>query len=296
MGCKMDRTKLIFKVSALSILANVFLTIFKAVFGIMFNSYALVSDAIHSLSDVFSTIVVIVGSFFARKDVDDDHNYGHEKYESIAGLLLAIFLAFISAIILSDAVHTLIAIIGGDVMETPNKYALIAAFVSIVVKELMFRYTVNVANKIKSPALKADAWHHRSDALSSVASFVAIILAMAGFAIADPIASFLICMFIFKVALDIFKESLDQITDKAAPSELTESIKMTILENKDVLEISEIKTRAHASKLYVDVSIQVDKNISVYDGHEIAEQIHDDIESKYEDVLHMNVHIEPYQG
>lgn len=290
----MDRAKLIFKVSALSIIANVFLTIFKASFGLMFNSYALVSDAIHSLSDVFSTFVVMIGSFFARKDIDEDHNYGHEKYESIAGLFLAVFLAFMSAIILSDAIQTLIAILEGHSMETPNKYALIAAFVSIVIKEIMYRYTVCVANKIKSPALKADAWHHRSDALSSIASFVAIILAMAGFEIADPIASFIICMFIFKVAIDIFKESLDQITDKAAPTELTENIKATILENENIIEISEIKTRAHASKLYVDVSIKVNKDISVYDGHEIAEAIHDDIENKYEDVLHMNVHVEPY--
>lgn len=290
----MDRSKLILKVSAISIIANVFLTIFKALFGIVFNSYSLVSDAIHSLSDVFSTFVVILGSIFARKEIDKDHNYGHEKYESIAGLFLSIFLMIISGFILSDALSTLLKILDGNILETPNKYALIAAFISILVKELMYKYTVSVADKIKSPALKADAWHHRSDALSSVASFIAIILSMLGFKIADPVASFIICIFIFKVAIDIFRESIDQITDKAAPDELTEDIKHSILQNEQILEISEIKTRAHASKLYVDVSIKVNKDMSVYDGHEIAENVHDYIEKKYEDVLHMNVHVEPY--
>ncbi len=290
----MDRAKEIYKVSIISIIANVFLTIFKAIFGMMFNSYSLVSDALHSLSDVISTIGVIIGTTFAKKEIDEDHNYGHEKYESLAGLFLAIFLIVLSAFTLSSAVKEIVDILGGSETIPPSKFALFAAFVSIVVKEAMYRYTVAVAIRIKSPALKADAWHHRSDAFSSIASFVAIIGSMLGFAICDPIGSIIICIIIFKVGGSILKESIDQITDKAAPDELTNEIKGKILENKDVLSISEIKTRIHASKLYIDVSITVNKDITVYDSHEIAEQIHRDIEESYEDVLHMTVHVEPH--
>lgn len=290
----MDRSKLIYKVSVISIVANVFLTIFKAIFGLMFNSFSLVSDAIHSLSDVFSTFVVMIGTHFAKKEIDDDHNYGHEKYESLAGVFLSVFLIVIAGVTLSNAVVRVMEIFNGVSFATPSVFALIAAFVSVVVKECMFRYTVNVAEKVKSPALKADAWHHRSDAFSSIASFIAILGSMAGLQICDPIGSFIICILIFKVAVEILKESVDQITDKAAPTELTNEIKSTILENKDVMSISEIKTRAHASKLYVDVSITVDKDISVFDSHEIAEKLHKDIESTYEDVLHLTVHVEPH--
>ncbi len=291
----MDRTKIIFRVSIISIIANVFLTILKAVFGLMFNSFSLVSDAIHSLSDVFSTFAVMIGAFYAKKESDEDHNYGHEKYESLAGIFLALFLMVFAGYTLSGAIKSFINIIeGSNIIHTTNKFALIAALVSIIVKEIMFRFTVREANRIKSPALKADAWHHRSDALSSIASFVAILGTLVGFYWADPLGSVVICIFIFKVSADILRESVDQITDKAAPTELTESIRESILENEQVLSVVEIKTRAHASKLYVDVAITVDKNISVYDGHEIAEEIHNYIEEKYIDVLHMNVHVEPH--
>ncbi len=290
----MDRAKLIYKVSIISIVVNVFLTIFKALFGIFFHSYSLVSDALHSLSDVISTIVVIIGTMFAKKEIDDDHHYGHEKYESVAGLILALFLIVIAALTFSSALEEIVKIFGGEEVVRPSQFALIAAFVSIVVKEAMYRYTLAVAIKIKSPALKADAWHHRSDAFSSIASFVAIIGSMLGLSICDPIGSIIICIIIFKVAAGIMKESVDQITDKAAPNELTNEIKGKILENTNVLSISEIKTRTHASKLYIDVSITVDKDITVYDSHEIAEQIHKDIEETYEDVLHMTVHVEPH--
>ncbi len=290
----MDRTKIIYKVSIVSIIVNVVLTVFKALFGIAFNSFSLISDAIHSLSDVFSTFAVMIGAFYAKKEIDEDHNYGHEKYESIAGLFLAVFLIAIAGYTLSNAIVRMVDVYNKVPFEQPNMYALIAAFVSIVVKELMYRYTVNAANKINSPSLKADAWHHRSDAFSSIASFVAIIGSIAGLPICDPLGSFVISIVIFKVSASILKESIDQITDKAASSELTLSIKSKILENSKVLSVSEIKTRAHASKLYVDVSITVDKDISVYDGHEIAEQIHEDIEYTYEDVLHLMVHVEPH--
>ncbi len=290
----MDRAKQIYRVSVISIIANVFLTIFKAVFGILFNSYSLVTDAIHSLSDVFSTIVVMVGTFFAKKEIDSDHNYGHEKYESLAGLFLGLFLLFISGKMFLDAILLGIKILNNIPVVKPSKYALIAALVSIIVKEVMYRYTVIIASRVKSPALKADAWHHRSDAMSSFASFVAIMLSMVGFKLADSIGSVVICALIFKVSIEIMKESIDQITDKAAPDELTEAIKCKILENSEVKSVSEIKTRAHASKLYVDVSITVDKDITVYDSHEIAEEIHIEIERCYEDVLHMTVHVEPH--
>ncbi len=291
----MDRTKIIFRVSIISIIVNVFLTIFKAIFGLLFNSYALVSDAIHSLSDVFSTFAVMIGAHFAKKESDDDHNYGHEKFESLAGIFLAILLMAFAGYTLAEAVKSFMDIINGVAIEQhTGSLALIAALVSIIVKEAMYRYTVNAANLINSPALKADAWHHRSDAMSSVASFVAILGSLVGFVWADPLGSVAICIFIFKVAGDIMRESVDQITDKAAPTELTQSIANSILENDKVLSIVEIKTRAHASKLYVDVAITVDKDITVYDGHEIAEEIHNYIEEKFVDVLHMNVHVEPH--
>lgn len=290
----MDRTKEIYKVSRISIIANVLLSLFKAVCGVMFNSYALVSDSVHSLSDVFSTIVVMIGAYFSKKDVDDDHNYGHQKYESIAGLVLSMILFVTSFLIFSSGIEKIIAIINGQTSESPNKYALIGAFVSIIVKEWLYKYTVKVADRIDSPALKADAWHHRSDALSSIGTFIAIIGTMMGFAILDPLASIFIGVLIVKVGYSIALESIDQVTDKAVSAEISNNIKNAILEEEGVMSVESLKTRVHASKVYVDVSITVDKDLTVYEGHEIAERVHDKIEENFKDVLHLMVHVEPY--
>lgn len=289
----MDRAKSIYKVTIISIITNVFLAIFKASFGVIFHSYALVSDAIHSLSDVFSAFVVIIGSKFANKEKDDDHNYGHQKYESIAGIVLSMFLFVTAILIIKTGIERIILINDGEVFQSPNKFALYCALVSVLVKEAMYRYTIIVATKIKSPALKADAWHHRTDALASVGSFLAIIGSMNGYVLADPVISIVIGFLILKVSWSIAKESIDQVTDKAVDKETYDAIKQEILSVDGVISIDSLKTRVHASKIYVDVSIFVDEDLSVAKGHEISEVVHDSIEKDFTDVLHIMVHVKP---
>lgn len=290
----MDRAREVYKVSVFSILLNVALSLLKAVCGVLFNSYALVSDAVHSLSDVFSTFVVMIGTHFANKEIDEDHNYGHQKFESVAGLVLSILLSVTAFMILESGIKRIIDIYNGQTFEAPNKYAVVVALISIVAKEFMYRHTVNVANRINSPSLKADAWHHRSDAFSSIGSLVAIIGSLMGFPICDPLASVIISLLIFKVAFDIGKESIDQVTDKAAEPSVILQIENEIAKEEAVITISSLKTRIHANKIYVDASITVDKDLTVFEGHEIAEKVHDRIEENIEDVLHVTIHVEPY--
>lgn len=290
----MDRAKSIYKVTIISIITNVFLAVFKASFGVMFHSYALVSDAIHSLSDVFSAFVVIIGSKFANKEKDDDHNYGHQKYESIAGIVLSMFLLVTAMFIIKAGIERIIALNDGEVFQSPNKFALYCALVSVLLKEAMYRYTILVASKIKSPALKADAWHHRTDALASVGSFLAIIGTLNGYLLADPIISVIIGGLILKVSWSIAKESVDQVIDKAVDKEMYDEIRRDILSVDGVIEIDTLKTRIHASKIYIDVSIFVDKDLSITKGHEISKAVHDSIERDFTDVLHIMVHVKPY--
>lgn len=280
------------KVSKITIIGNIILSGFKLIAGLVGSSSAIISDAVHSASDVASTIVVMIGVTLASKDSDDEHPYGHERMECIAAILLAVMLFITGCGIGVGAINTLIT---GNYIdaETPGVIALVAAISSIVIKELMFWYTIANAKKINSSALMADAWHHRSDALSSVGALIGISGARLGFPIMDTLASLVIFIFICKAAFDIFKDAVDKLVDKSCDKLMQKKIYDHIIENEDVTKIDDLRTRLFGNKVYVDIEIAVDGNYSLRRSHEIAENIHDDIEENFPEVKHIMVHVNP---
>lgn len=280
------------KVSVISIIGNVFLSIFKFIAGIIGKSNAMISDSIHSLSDVLSTIVVMIGLKLASKKEDVSHPYGHERIECVASFILAIFLFITGLGIGWMGIETIFFENYGEI-KTPTLIALIAAIISIITKEAMYWYTRSVAKKIKSDALMADAWHHRSDALSSIGSLIGIGGAMMGFKLLDSIASIIICLCIIKVSYDIFMDSVDKMVDKACNSDFINKICDLVLSTNGVLNIDLIKTRLFGNKIYIDLEIAANQDLTLKEAHEIAQKVHDKIENNYEDVKHCMVHVNP---
>ncbi len=288
-----DNFKTAYRVSVISILVNILLSVIKLASGIFANSSALISDAVHSLSDVFSTVVVIIGVKMSSKADDEDHQYGHERLECIAAIILASVLMVTGLGIGLSGIRVFTSN-ELSALKTPGAVALFAAGLSIVVKESMYWYTRKAAKNINSDALMADAWHHRSDALSSVGSIIGIGGAMLGFAVLDPLASIVICLFIIKAAFDIYKDAVSKLIDKAADIQTTAKIREIILSNEKVLGIDVLKTRLFGAKIYVDTEISVDGKMTLFSAHETAQSVHDEIEKNFPMVKHCMVHVNPY--
>lgn len=282
------------RVSAVSIIANFALTVFKLSAGILAHSGAIISDAIHSASDVFSTIVVIIGIRISRKESDKNHPYGHERLECVAAIVLATILAFTG---LGIGYSALRQIAGGDYanLTVPGRLALVAAAVSILVKEAMYQYTRINARRIDSGALMADAWHHRSDALSSVGALIGIGGARLGFPILDPVASVVICVFIEKAAYEIFMDAVDKMVDKACDEETEAALRECAATQEGVLGVDLLHTRVFGNKIYVDIEICADGEETLRRAHETAERVHDSIEKNFPKVKHIMVHVNPVE-
>lgn len=280
------------KVSLITIICNLVLSVMKLLAGIIANSSAMVSDAIHSASDVFSTFVVIIGIKLASKESDKEHPYGHERLECVAAILLAVILFITGLGIGVDALKNIISGNYGE-LQVPGILALIAAIVSIIAKEGMFWYTRYYARKIDSGALMADAWHHRSDSFSSIGALIGIGGARLGFPIMDSIASLVIFVFIVKAAFDIFKDAMDKMVDHACDEDTQKALYECIMKNPDVLGIDLLQTRIFGNKIYVDVEIQADASYTLKQAHEIAEVVHDEIEKNFPKVKHIMVHVNP---
>lgn len=290
-----DANQIAMRVSTVSIVVNLLLSLLKLIAGIVGKSGAMISDAVHSASDVFSTFVVMIGVTISARESDEEHPYGHERMECVAALVLAIVLALTGVGI---GYRGILQIIRENAVkcQIPGRMALIAAIISILVKEWMYWYTRGSAKKINSAALMADAWHHRSDALSSIGALFGIAGARMGFPVLDPIASLVICLFILKAAVDIFKDALDKMVDKACPEEKVAQIRTIIMSEEGVLEIDDIKTRLFGAKIYVDVEIAVEATKTLFEAHEIAERVHDAIERSIPEVKHCMVHENPKLG
>ncbi len=280
------------QVSAVTIGGNLLLSCFKLLAGVLAHSSAMISDAIHSASDVLSTLIVIIGVKLAGKDSDQDHPYGHERMECVAAVILAVVLFITGLGIGYSGMETILA--GHyESLAVPGLLALVAALVSIAVKEGMYWYTRAAAKKINSSALMADAWHHRSDALSSVGSLVGVAGARLGFPVLDAVASVVICFFILKVSVDIFRDAIGKMTDKACDAQTEEQLRTLVLEQEGVLCIDLLKTRLFGDKIYVDVEIGADAVITFQAAHDIAESTHNAIEQTFPNVKHCMVHVNP---
>ncbi|MBR3307800.1 MAG: cation transporter [Lachnospiraceae bacterium] len=287
----MGEDRIVNKLSLVGIIGNVFLSAFKLLAGIFGNSGAMISDAVHSLSDVFATLIAWVGVVMSRQKEDKEHPYGHERLECVASLILGVILAGTGVGIGYTGIHKLY--FESEAIETPTLLPLIAAVVSIVVKEGMFWYTMYYAKRLDSPAFKADAWHHRSDAISSIGSFIGIGLARLGFTFMDPVASLLICLLILKVAFDICQDALNKMLDTSCDSVFEQKVSNFVNEQEGVQKIDMLRTRQFGSKIYIDLEIAVRRDSSLIEAHAIAERVHEAVEKKFPNVKHVMIHVNP---
>lgn len=286
-----DAERIAMIVSINSIIGNLLLSLGKLIAGFVAQSAAMVSDGIHSASDVFGTLIVMAGVKFSNKASDDDHPYGHERIECIAAILLAIILTIIALLIGYSGYEKIV----GDPaeLEIPGQLALWAAIISIVAKEAMFWYTRNAAQKINSGALMAEAWHHRSDAMSSVGAFIGILGARMGYPILDPIASLVICVMILYAAYEVFKDSMDKMVDRSCDEETATAMEKLVSRVPGVEHLDSLHSRLFGSRIYVDIEISVKDNLTLLQAHHIAEMVHTAVEANFPLVKHCMVHVNP---
>ena len=283
------------RVSGVSIGVNLLLSVLKLLAGVIAKSGAMISDAVHSASDVVSSVIVIVGVKLAAKDSDRDHPYGHERFECVAAIVLSVILLMSGLFIGYEGVEKLLHWTQASAV-VPGVFALVAAAVSIAVKEGLYWFTRFYAKRLRSGALMADAWHHRSDALSSVGALVGIAGARMGYPMADTVASLVICVFIVKAAYDIFKDAVGKMVDRACSEETEGEIRACAAGVPGVMQVDLLQTRLFGSRIYVDIEIRADGKLTLEEGHEIAKQVHKKVETEFPDVKHIMVHVNPYPG
>lgn len=289
---KPDETAIIRKLSLVGIIGNVFLSAFKFIAGIMGNSSAMVSDAVHSLSDVFATFIAFLGVRFGRREADASHPYGHERIESLAAIVLGLILLVTGVGIGWVGLEKILA--GNyESLPIPGMIALVAAIVSIAVKEGMFWYTRHWARVIRSSAFEADAWHHRSDAMSSIGALVGVGGSMLGYPVLDPIASVVICLFILKQGISIIYDALKKMLDTSCGEQFEKEVHQLVDAENQVERIDMLRTRMFGDKVYIDMEIAIDGSMQLTDAHAIAERVHDDIEHAFPEVKHVMIHVNP---
>jgi cation diffusion facilitator family transporter len=287
----MDEKKIVDRLSRVGIFGNILLAAFKLFAGIFGKSGAMVSDAVHSLSDVFATLIAWIGVRLSRRAEDAEHPYGHERLECVASLLLGLILAGTGIGIGWSGIRKLSG--EGGSIEIPTLLPLIAAVISIVVKEGMYQYTMHYAKALDSAAFKADAWHHRSDAISSVGSFIGIGLAKLGLPFMDPVASIIICLLILKVAFDISRDAVYKMLDTSCDNAFEQRLRTFIGSQDGVGRIDLLRTRQFGNRIYVDLEIAVKPDISLRDAHGIAERVHSAVEQEFPNVKHVMIHVNP---
>lgn len=279
----LTREKKTMQVSFVSIGGNLFLCILKLFAGILGHSGALISDAVHSAADAVDTIIVIIGVKLASKAPDARHPYGHERMECVAAILLSIVLGLVGAGI---GYAGLEKILSGryEVMGMPSRLALFAALISIVIKEGLYQYMRRSAEKINSDSLMAIAWHNRADSLSSIGSFIGIVGARAGLAILDPLVSVIICLFVIKAALSIFRGAVNKMTDHACDPETEAAIISQITCQAEKGSLGQLRTRLFGDKIYIEAELFLPGNYSLTRSWEICRQIQTSIEESFEEV------------
>ncbi len=289
---KPDEKLAIRKLSLVGIVGNIFLSAFKFFAGIIGNSSAMVSDAVHSLSDVFATLIALIGVKFGRRAADASHPYGHERIESLAAIALGLVLLVTGIGIGWTGLEKILA--GNyESLPIPGAIALVAAIVSIAVKEAMFWYTRHWARIIRSSAFEADAWHHRSDALSSIGALIGVGGSMLGYPVCDPIASVVICLFILKQGVSIIVDALKKMLDTSCGPQFEDKIRELVDGESQVERIDVLRTRMFGDKVYVDMEIAIDGTMQLTDAHAIAERVHDNVEQAFPEVKHVMIHVNP---
>ena len=287
----MDEKQVVNRLSRVGIFGNVLLAAFKLAAGILGKSGAMVSDAVHSLSDVFATLIAWIGVRLSRQKEDAEHPYGHERLECVASLILGLILGGTGIGIGWSGIQKLFT--ENSSIEVPTLLPLIAAVVSIAVKEGMYRYTMHYARKLDSAAFRADAWHHRSDAFSSIGSFIGIGMAKLGVPVMDPIASLAICVLILKVAFDISRDAVYKMLDTSCGNAFEQRLRTFIGAQAGVERIDLLRTRQFGNRIYVDLEIAVEPDIPLREAHGIAERVHSAVEGEFPNVKHVMIHVNP---
>ena len=285
-----DAKRVTMQVSTVGIVCNAALTVFKLVAGIVAHSSAIVADAVHSASDILGSLIVMVGAVFSNKAADASHPYGHEKLECIASILLGNILVLVGAAIGYTGITK---IIHGETLAAPGMLALIAAVVSIVVKEALYWYTIAAAKRIRSVSLKAEAWHHRSDALSSIGSFAGVLGARLGLPILDPIASIVICLFIFKVAFDLVRTGLNELLERSLPADVEEEILRIVTADPEVCQPHNLRTRRIGAAIAVEVHVRMDGAMTVARSHALTVDIERRLRARFGEGTMIAIHVEP---
>lgn len=289
-----EETSKVYRVSLKSILGNILLFLGKLIFGLLAGSASLVSDAFHSLSDIISTVVVIVGIKLSSRSADDCHPYGHEKIETVIAFLMGLMLFGVGGGIGGEgirrfadqnAVHPALAYL--------NIAAAVMAAVSIAAKEWMYRFTIRCAKETKSQALQADAWHHRADALSSIGSLVGVVGLSLGYPAVDAAACLAITVFIARAAWDITADAFRRLVDGSTGNEIVDAVREHTLRQPEVEGIDVIKVRPQGSKLYVDMEVTMDASLTLEASHRAASRIHDAVERNVSGVKHCMIHVNP---
>lgn len=287
-----NENAIIRNLSLVSIVGNVILSGFKMFAGITGHSGAMISDAIHSLSDVVTTFIALFGVKISQRPADKSHPYGHERLECVAALILGLILA-LTGIGVGKVGLDNIFTKDYHSLSIPGTIALVAAILSIIGKEAMYWYTRYYAKMINSAAFMADAWHHRSDALSSVGSLIGIGGAMLGFPVLDSVASVIICLFILKVAYDILKDAITKMLDTSCDADYEQELTNYIASQKDVIRVDMLQSRMFGNKVYIDLEIAVDGNKSLRDAHEVAHRVHNNVENTFPNIKHIMIHVNP---
>lgn len=292
----MDRTKEIRNITLWGSAVNLALTVGKIIAGIVGRSAAMIADGIHSLSDLLSDIVILIFTHISSKGKDRDHSFGHGKFETLATLIVSLILVVIGADLMGGGIRSIIGVFNGEMIPKPGYIALIAALASIVAKEILYHATVKVGRKTDSPAVIANAWHHRSDSFSSIGSLAGIggaILLGDKWTILDPLASCIISIAIITIAVKMALPSLAELLETSLPEDIENEIMETASSVKGVHDIHELKTRRNGMSFIIDAHITVRPDISIVEAHDIATSVEDVLLSKYGQQTQINIHIEP---
>lgn len=292
----MDRERQIYKVTLIGFFVNVVLSVGKLIAGIVGHSGAMIADGVHSISDFFTDLVVLVFVRVSAIPKDEDHDYGHGKFETLATIIIGLALFFVGAGILYKSIKLILCVVGGESIAQPKAIALIAASVSIIVKEILFQYTRKEGEKANSPVMVANAWHHRSDALSSIGTFAGIGGAYffgQKWSVLDPIAAIIVGILIVKVAYDLIKPGIGEMLERSLPKELEDEIEQLVLTNKNFSDIHNMKTRRIGSAIAIELHVRVPGNMTVTESHNATEDVEAKLKAHYGPRTQVILHVEP---
>lgn len=293
------REKAIYKVTWIGSVVNFLLVIFKFIAGVIGHSSALVADAVHSLSDFITDIIVIVFVKISGKPEDEDHKYGHGKFETLATALIGVALFAVGIGLLVGGATKVADVLNGATLPAPSMIALIAAAVSVVSKEILYRYTVIVGKKHNAQSVIANAWHHRSDAFSSIGTLIGVGGAMffgEKWRILDPIAAIVVSAFIIKVAIDLVKPCLDELLERSLPAETEKQILDIIATFPEVSSPHHLRTRRIGNHIAIEVHLRMDAQISLENAHAIATKVEKRLKETFGQETHIGIHMEPEYG